>query len=72
MPALPTFDITPEQAERCLAAWGSPINYKAWLRAEVVAYVRAAERAAAMADSLAAQQAALAAIDAVDPLDGAT
>lgn len=72
MPTLPTLTISDEQAARCLAAWGSVAGYKQWLAVQVRDYVKGAERAAALADVLAAQQAALAAIDDTDPLDGAT
>ena len=72
MPALPTLTITDDQATRCLAAWGSVAAYKAWLAAEVAGYVRATERAAILADVLAAQELALAGIDDSDPLADAT
>lgn len=71
MPDLPTITVTDAQAVRCLAAWGSVAAYKSWLQGQVVDYVKGAERAAALADVLAAQQAALAAIDTTDLLDGA-
>lgn len=70
MPALPTLTITDEQAARCLAAWGSAGAYRAWLAGQVRGYVRAQERAAALAEILSAQEAALAAVDASDPIAG--
>lgn len=72
MPALPTLTVSDEQAARCLAAWGSVGAYKAWLAGEVAGYVRATERAAALADAQDAALAALAAIDDSDPLADAT
>ena len=72
MPELPTLTVTQEQADRAVAAWGSVAAYKAWLAASVRAYVLASESAAILGplrDQMAAAQAAL---DADDPLEGAT
>lgn len=69
MAQLPTVTITADQAQRCLAAWGSQANYKSWLIASVRAYVVEHERTLAMQE---AQAAALARYDSADPLAGAT
>ena len=73
MPALPTLTITDEQAERCIAAYGSVAAYKTWLREQVSEHVLAVERTAAER-SLRAQLLAVQAIadNATDPLAGAT
>lgn len=71
MPDLPTLTITGDQAQRCLAAWGSVAAYKAWLRGAVRGYVLAKEEAdqqAAIAAALLARNPALG----TDPLEGAT
>ena len=67
MPDLPTITVTDEQSTRCIAAWGSVSAYREWLRAQVIAYVRATERAAATADLTAAYTARLDTIDTTDP-----
>lgn len=46
MPLLPTVNVTTQQAQRCLAAWGDPVAYRNWLIAQVRNYVLASERAA--------------------------
>ena len=72
MPDLPTVTVTTPQAQRCLAAWGSADAYKSWLMAQVRCYVLDAERDAVLAPLQAAQAAAIAALDADDPMEGAT
>lgn len=46
MPQLPTLTITTEQADRCIAAWGSVTAYKQWLAEEVKDFVLTKERLA--------------------------
>lgn len=45
MPDLPTLTVTQAQADRCLAAYGTVENYRAWLRAQVRRYVLTSESA---------------------------
>lgn len=72
MPDLPTLTVTTAQAQRCLAAWGSVAAYKEWLADSVRRYVRGAERAAVLDPIQQQLRDALAALDADDPIDGAT
>jgi hypothetical protein len=72
VPALPTLTITAEQAERCIAAYGSVAAYKQWLREQVAGHVLAVERGAAIAGLREQMLAAQAIVDtSPDPLDGA-
>jgi hypothetical protein len=39
MPTLPTLTVTQVQADKIMAAFGTPAAYKAWLQEQVVQYV---------------------------------
>lgn len=40
---LPTLTVTDAQAQRMLAAYGTTDNYKAWLRSQIIDFVKAYE-----------------------------
>lgn len=44
MPDLPTLNVTPAQADRLLAAFGSVAKYREWLRKALQDYVIVSER----------------------------
>jgi hypothetical protein len=43
MPTLPTFTVSDANAQRILAAFGSPENYRRWLKSVIIAKVQAYE-----------------------------
>lgn len=67
MPDLPTLTVTQAQADRCLTAYGTVENYRAWLRSAVRRYVLTSEAADAARVTQAVRAAMLGAL-ADDPL----
>lgn len=70
MPQLPTVTVNQEQADRCIAAYGSVAAYKQWLVREISAFVLEKERL--HIKSVAAHEAKAQISSLSDPMSGAT